>query len=87
LHLFHSEVIRQQAYWFIGKSCMRLAAGGAPVNKCKNLPVCIYIYSGYKIYFPLYSSSGSSISSLKFHILSYNTKIFLMGTMFIIWFI
>jgi hypothetical protein len=36
---FISNVIGQEAYWFIGKIHMRLAAGGAPVNKSKNLPV------------------------------------------------
>jgi hypothetical protein len=36
---FISKVIGQQAYWFIGKIRMRLAACRVPINKCKNLSV------------------------------------------------
>jgi hypothetical protein len=36
---FIPDVIGQQAYWFTGKIHMCVAAGGAPVNKGKNLTV------------------------------------------------
>jgi hypothetical protein len=36
---FIPNITGQQAYWFIGKICMRLTASSEQVNKGKNVPV------------------------------------------------